>query len=53
MHVNGALNRGVSPDEIFEAVFHAGVYGGLPAANSGAAVVRSVLAQRGLQPPAE
>src|SRR5436309_2746058 len=34
LHVNAALNNGVTPEEIFEVIFHVGAYAGIPTANS-------------------
>ena len=42
-HVRGALNNGVSPDEIREIVMHAGPYCGYPAALAAMKVVREVI----------
>lgn len=51
IHVNGALNHGATPDELFEVIGHTGVYAGLPASSTGLSVVKEVLAQRDLHPP--
>ncbi|MCP3908776.1 MAG: 4-carboxymuconolactone decarboxylase [Oceanicoccus sp.] len=42
-HVRGALNNGVSPEEIRELVMHAAAYCGYPAALSAMRVVREVV----------
>ena len=42
-HVRGALNNGVSPDEIREVVMHAAVYCGYPAALAAMKVARDVI----------
>jgi 4-carboxymuconolactone decarboxylase len=35
VHVRGALNNGVTPDEIAEIILHTGVYAGIPIAADG------------------
>ena len=35
VHVRGALNNGVTPDEIAEILLHAAVYAGIPIASEG------------------
>jgi 4-carboxymuconolactone decarboxylase len=47
LHVRGALNNGLTPDEIAEVLLHTGVYAGVPAANHAFAVAREVLAEEG------
>ena len=42
-HVRGALNNGVSPDEIREIVMHAAAYCGYPAALSAMRVAKEVV----------
>lgn len=42
-HVRGALNNGVSPEEIREIVMHAAAYCGYPAALSAMRVAREVI----------
>ena len=42
-HIRGALNNGVSPEEIRELVMHAAAYCGYPAALSAMRVVREVV----------
>lgn len=46
IHLNGALNVGITPDEIEEMVVHLAYYGGFPTAASGREVVKRVLANR-------
>lgn len=48
IHTNNALNLGLTPDEIFEALLHAGLYGGASGWHNATNVARHVLAQRGL-----
>ncbi|WP_411074454.1 alpha/beta fold hydrolase [Streptomyces sp. cmx-4-7] len=50
-HTRAALRNGLSPDEIREVVLHAGVYCGLPAAESALRVVTRVIAEE-TTPPA-
>jgi 4-carboxymuconolactone decarboxylase len=50
-HVNGALNHGLSPEEIREIVTHLCGYCGFPRALNGMAVVNAVLAERGIDAP--
>jgi 4-carboxymuconolactone decarboxylase len=47
-HVNGALNHGLSPEEIREIVTHLCGYCGFPRALNGMAVVNAVLGERGM-----
>lgn len=47
LHLSGALNNGVGRDEIKEALLHAAVYCGVPAAHSALRVAEEVLAERG------
>lgn len=49
IHLNGALNVGVTPKEIEEMVVHLAYYGGFPTAASGREVVKKVLEMRGAQ----
>jgi 4-carboxymuconolactone decarboxylase len=42
-HVRGALNNGVSPEEIREIVMHAAAYCGYPAALSAMRVAKEVI----------
>jgi 4-carboxymuconolactone decarboxylase len=50
VHVGAALNVGLSPREIVEAVIHSAVYCGFPRALNAIFVVKKVLAERGLLP---
>lgn len=43
LHVRGALNNGVTRDEIKEVFLHTAVYAGVPAANTAFAVARRAL----------
>ena len=43
LHVLGALNNGVSPEEIEEIFLHVAPYAGIPAAIDGANVARPIL----------
>ena len=51
VHVKGALNNGVTVDEIKEALLHAAVYCGLPAALEAFRAANEVLVAEGLVPP--
>lgn len=44
VHVRGALNNGVSPDEIAEVLLQAGVYAGVPVAAEGMRRAKAVVA---------
>ena len=46
LHLRAALNNGVSPDQIKEALLQAAIYCGVPAANSAFAIAQQVLAER-------
>ena len=50
VHINGALNVGISPAEIVEALLHAAVYCGMPRALNATFVAKKVFAQRDLLP---
>jgi 4-carboxymuconolactone decarboxylase len=50
VHVNAALNVGLSPEEIIEAFLHAAVYCGMPRALNATFVAKKVFAARGLLP---
>ena len=50
VHVNAALNVGVTPQEIVEALTHAAVYCGFPRALNAVFVAKRVFAGRGLLP---
>ena len=43
LHIHGALNNGVSQDEIKEVILHSAIYAGVPAANSAFHWARDVL----------
>jgi 4-carboxymuconolactone decarboxylase len=47
-HINNALNLGITPEELQEALVQAGVYGGTSGWNNASNVARDVLKQRGL-----
>ena len=44
LHIRGALNNGVSQQEIVEAIVHSAIYCGVPAAIGAARVARQVFA---------
>jgi 4-carboxymuconolactone decarboxylase len=50
VHVNAALNVGLTPAEIVEALLHSAVYCGMPRALNATFVAKKVLAERGLLP---
>lgn len=50
VHINGALNVGLSPSEIVEALIHSAVYCGFPKALNAVFVAKRVFAARGLLP---
>ena len=52
VHINAALNVGLSPDEIVEALLHAAVYCGMPKALNATFVAKKVFAERNLLPVA-
>jgi 4-carboxymuconolactone decarboxylase len=43
MHVGGALNNGVTAEEIREVLIHSGIYCGLPAANAAIQAAEQVI----------
>jgi 4-carboxymuconolactone decarboxylase len=45
MHVRGARNNGLTPQEIGEVLLHTAVYAGVPAANAAYAIAQRVLAE--------
>lgn len=47
IHVRGAINNGLSDEEIAEALLHATVYAGAPAGNKAFAIAQRVLAEEG------
>lgn len=52
VHVNAALNVGLAPAEITEAMLHAAVYCGFPRALNATFAAKKVFAERGLLPVA-
>lgn len=50
MHLNIALNVGLTPTEIIESIRHAAVYCGMPKALNALTVARNVFAHRDLLP---
>jgi 4-carboxymuconolactone decarboxylase len=50
VHVNAALNVGLSPAEIVEALLHSAVYCGMPRALNATFVAKRVFAERHLLP---
>ena len=48
IHVNGALNNGVTKEEIREILIHAAVYCGAPAAMDSFRIAKEVFAERGI-----
>lgn len=50
VHVNAALNVGLTPTEITEAMLHAAVYCGFPRALNATFAAKKVFAERGLLP---
>jgi 4-carboxymuconolactone decarboxylase len=50
VHVNAALNVGLTPAEIVEAITHAAVYCGFPRALNAVFAARRVFAERDLLP---
>lgn len=49
-HVHAALNAGLTPDEIVEAIMHGLPYAGFPKSVSGLFVVMKVFEERGVKP---
>jgi 4-carboxymuconolactone decarboxylase len=47
-HINGALNNGATPEEIYEVFLHAAVYCGFPASNTSVRAAVDVFRDRGL-----
>jgi 4-carboxymuconolactone decarboxylase len=47
-HVNGALNNGATPDEIYEVLLHAAGYCGFPSSNGAVRVMVEVFRERGV-----
>ncbi|MFC0602124.1 carboxymuconolactone decarboxylase family protein [Streptomyces palmae] len=50
VHVNAALNVGLSPEQIVEALLHSAVYCGMPRALNATFTAKKVFAERGLLP---
>ena len=50
LHVRGALNNGISPDEIVEVVLQVAIYCGVPAAVASMSVVRETLSEDTARP---
>jgi len=48
LHVAGALNNGLTPEEIAEAILHAGAYCGIAAARASMEQARAVFRERGI-----
>lgn len=48
VHINGALNVGVTREEIVEVMIQMSVYAGFPAALNGMSVAKTVFAERDL-----
>jgi 4-carboxymuconolactone decarboxylase len=46
LHIDGALNVGVTPTEIVEVIMHMSVYAGMPAALNGLGVAKAAFADR-------
>lgn len=51
IYVNAALNLGIAPEDILEALMQMGVYSGIAAANISMDVARDVFIERGLRKP--
>ena len=43
LHLRGALNNGVTPEELKEVLLHAAIYCGIPAANSAFRTAKEVI----------
>ncbi|MEU6967153.1 carboxymuconolactone decarboxylase family protein [Kitasatospora aureofaciens] len=52
VHINAALNVGLTPTEITEALLHSAVYCGFPKALNATFVAKKVFGERGLLPVA-
>ncbi|MFI0453780.1 carboxymuconolactone decarboxylase family protein [Actinomadura sp. 6N118] len=52
VHINAALNVGLTPVEISEALLHSAVYCGMPRAVNATLVAKKVFGERGLLPVA-
>ncbi|MEU1311411.1 carboxymuconolactone decarboxylase family protein [Streptomyces cinnamoneus] len=53
VHVNAALNTGLTPAEVVEALLHSAAYCGFPKALNATFVAKKVFAERGLLPVAQ
>ncbi|MDR1999668.1 MAG: carboxymuconolactone decarboxylase family protein [Frankiaceae bacterium] len=53
VHINAALNVGLTPQQIVEAFLHAAVYCGFPRALNATFAAKKVFGERGLMPLAE
>ena len=53
LHINAALNVGLSPEKLTEVFFQMATYTGMPAVNEALAVYREVLKERGEWPAGE
>lgn len=51
IHVNNALNLGLTPEEISEVLLHVGVYAGVSTWHNGSNIVRFVFLERGVLEP--
>ncbi|MFJ6438867.1 carboxymuconolactone decarboxylase family protein [Streptomyces sp. NPDC091416] len=51
VHINAALNVGLTTEEIVEALLHSAVYCGMPRALNATFVAKKVFAERDLLPP--
>lgn len=47
LHTRGAVNNGVSPEELRAIAIHASVYAGVPSAISGMKIIKQVLQEMG------
>lgn len=52
LHIHAALNVGCTPAEIAETIFQTAVYAGVPAMNEGLRVLKDVLTEKDMWPPA-
>lgn len=50
VHIGAALNVGLTPDEIVEAILHATVYAGFPRALNAGFAAKEVFQNRGVRP---
>ena len=50
VHINAALNVGLAPDDIVEALLHSAVYCGMPKALYATFVAKKVFSERKLLP---